>query len=32
LDEHDLPIRGRYQGAAFEGELQQNHILQWRCG
>ena len=28
LDEHDLPIRGRDQGTAFEGELQQSHILQ----
>ena len=24
LDEHDLPIRGRDEGAAFEGELQQS--------
>ena len=24
LDEHDLPIRGRDQGAAFQGELQQS--------
>ena len=30
LDDDNLPIRGRNEGAAFEGELQQTSILQWR--